>query len=355
MTFRRIVIGAPILFIVIATIAAVGQYYADRKGPPAQDLPSKPLRELAAARGITLGTALDDGPLQREAGYRAAVVRDFGAITPENAMKWDALEGERGTMVWDGADRAVDFADEHDLAVRGHTLVWHAQLPGWIADGKLGAKELSKVMREHIAKVMGRYKGRVRTWDVVNEVVDDDGTLRKSVWRDTLGPAFIARAFAAARKADPKARLTLNEIGAESVGPKSDMLYEVARDLKGRGLLDEIGFQSHFNLDGVPPTMRANLERFAALGLDIAITEADVSLKDDPSRKQLKAQGRVYAKLVKTCRAVPRCKALTVWGFTDRYSWIPDNQPGFGSATLLDDELKAKPAYRAFAKALGGS
>ncbi len=349
---RRIVVAAPILFIVLAVLGSIAAHEKAKQGPAAKALPGAPLKELGKARGIRIGTAADDQPLQDEPGYRDVLVREFASLTPENAMKWDALEAERGKLRWDGADLAVDFAQEHGLAVRGHTLVWFSQLPGWIADGKLGAKELRSVMEDHVATVMGRYRGRVGTWDVVNEAIDDDGGLRKSVWSDTLGPAFIAEAFAAARKADPDATLAMNEIGAESIGPKSDTFFRVAKALKARGLLDEVGFQAHFSLQGVPPTMRKNLQRFAALGLDIAITEADVAVRDGASPAQLQVQGEIYADLVRTCRAVPRCRSLTVWGFTDRHSWIPDNQPGFGRATLLDDELEPKPAYRAFSEAL---
>ncbi|MCW3013180.1 MAG: 1,4-beta-xylanase [Solirubrobacterales bacterium] len=349
---RRLVVAAPILFVVLATLGAIASYYDNRGGPSAKALPSAPLRELGKAHDITVGTAVDDAALRNEPGYREDLAREFGGLTPENAMKWDALEPQRGSLHWAAADRAVDFAGKHDMTVRGHTLVWHAQLPAWIADGKLGAADLRQVMRDHIATVMGRYKGRVRTWDVVNEVVADDGGLRKSVWSDTLGPVFVAEAFAAARRSDPKARLAINEIGAESLGPKSDTLYRIAKELKARGLLDEVGFQSHFTLDGVPATMRKNLERFAALGLDVAITEADVRVRDPGTPEQLAVQGEVYADLVNTCRAVARCHALTVWGFTDRHSWIPESSPGYGSATLLDRELNPKPAYRDFAAAL---
>jgi endo-1,4-beta-xylanase len=349
---RRIVVAAPILFILLAILGSIAAHEKAKEGPAAQPLPGAPLQQLGKARDIKIGTAVDDQPLQDEPGYREVLVREFASLTPENAMKWDLLEGERGKLQWDAADRAVDFAQEHRMAVRGHTLVWFSQLPAWIADGQLGAKELRSVMEDHIATVMGRYKGRVRTWDVVNEAVADDGGLRKSVWSDTLGPAYIAEAFAAARKADPDAKLAMNEIGAESDGPKSDTFFRIAKALKARGLLDEVGFQGHFSLQGVPPTMRKNLQRFAALGLDIAITEADVALRDGGSDAQLQVQGEIYADLVGTCRSVPRCRSITVWGFTDRHSWIPENQPGFGRATLLDDELKPKPAYRAFSAAL---
>lgn len=349
---RRWIVIAPIAFIVLMTLGAIASHQDAQKGPDAQPLPGSPLRQLGDRRGLLIGTAVDDGPLRREPGYREVLAREFGALTPENAMKWDALEPTRGSLRWAAADRAVAFAQEHDMKVRGHTLIWHSQLPGWIAEGRFDAAALRALMEDHVTTVMRRYRGRVRTWDVVNEVVDDAGGLRPSVWRDTLGPAFIAEAFAAARKADPEARLAINEIGAETIGPKSDTLLKLVRELRRRDLVDEVGFQSHFTLDGVPATMRENLARFAALGVDIAITEADVRVRNGAPPEQLAVQGHVYGDLVRTCRAVKRCRAITVWGFTDRHSWIPASSPGYGTATLLDDAYGVKPAYTAFQDAL---
>ncbi|MCW3041716.1 MAG: 1,4-beta-xylanase [Solirubrobacterales bacterium] len=349
---RRWILLAPVVFVVLATLGAIAAHHDAQKGPDAQPLPGLGLGRLAAARGILLGTALDDGALQHEPGYRHVLGTEFDAITPENAMKWDAVEPKQGELHWDAADRAVDFAGRHRLKVRGHTLVWYSQLPGWLADGGFKAPALRRLMTDHITTEMRRYRGRVRTWDVVNEAMADGGGLRPGLWLDTLGPSYIAEAFAAARKADPDARLALNEIGADGSGPKADTLLKVVRELKRRGLIDEVGFQAHFNLNGVPPSMAQNLRRFSDLGVDVAITEADVSVKDPGTPEQLKVQAEVYGDLVRVCRSVPRCRALTVWGFTDRHSWIPSSSPGYGSATLLDDELKPKPAYAAFQAAL---
>lgn len=349
---RRWYVALPVVLLVLVTLGAIAAHHDSLKGPDAKPLPGESLRRLAAARGILLGSAADDAGLRNEPGYRHDLGSQFAALTPENAMKWDAVEPKRGKLQWGGADRAVDFAQQHGLKVRGHTLVWYSQLPGWLSSGGFDAPTLRSLMTAHIAKEMGRYKGRIRTWDVVNEAMADQGGLRKGLWLDTLGPSYIAEAFAAARKADPGARLAINEIGADGVNAKSDTYLKVVQELKRRGLVDEVGFQAHFNLKGVPPSMAANLRRFADLGVDIAITEADVSVKDPGTPAQLAAQAKVYADIVRVCRSVPRCKAITVWGFTDRHSWIPDSSPGFGSATLLDDQLRPKPAFTAFQDAL---
>jgi endo-1,4-beta-xylanase len=354
---RRLLIAVPVGVFVLVLLGAIAAHHDNLRGPAAKPLPGPALKTLGKADGLLIGTAVDDEALRNEPGYRKDLAAEFSVVTPENAMKWDAVEPERGKLDWGDADRAVDFARAHHIAVRGHTLVWHSQVPGWITDGHFGKAALRKLMLDHIALEMGRYKGRVRTWDVVNEVVGDDGRMRPSVWFDTLGAGFVVDAFEAARKADPKARLAINEIGAESIGPKSDKLLELVKDLKARGLVDEVGFQSHFNLDGnppgVPPTMQQNLARFSALGVDVALTEADVAVRQPADDAKLAAQADVYRNIVRTCRAVPRCRSITVWGFTDRHSWIPESSPGYGSATLLDDDLAAKPAFRAFAGALG--
>jgi endo-1,4-beta-xylanase len=229
--------------------------------------------------------------------------------------------------------------------VRGHTLVWHAQLPAWVHE--LGPKDLRQAMREHIRSVMAHYDKDVGVWDVVNEPIADDGGLRPSVFERRLGPGFIEDAFRTARVADADAKLYLNEIGAEGVNRKSDRLYALVRDLKARGVpIDGVGFQAHFNLDGVPPDFVANMQRFRALGLDVAITEADVALKLAPSAADLQAQAAIYATIVRSCLAV-KCASLTFWGFTDGRSWISETQAGFGAATLLDAALHAKPAFGA--------
>jgi endo-1,4-beta-xylanase len=202
---------------------------------------------------------------------------------------------------------------------------------------------------------MDHYKADVGVWDVVNEPISDRGTLRQSVFERRLGPGFIADAFQTARAADPNAKLYLNEIGAEGINAKSNRLYEIVRDLKAQGVpIDGVGFQTHANLTaGVPPSFVDNMRRFRALGLDVAITEADVALRLPPSAAGLRKQAEIYAQIVRDCLAV-ECRSLTFWGFTDGRSWISETQAGMGAATLLDEELRPKPAFFAVQQALGG-
>ena len=219
---------------------------------------------------------------------------------------------------------------------------------------ELGPKDLRAAMETHINRVVGHYKSKVGVWDVVNEPISDRGGLRPSVFERRLGEGFVATAFRLAHAADPDAKLYLNEIGAEGINAKSNRLYELVSGLKSQGVpIDGVGFQVHSNLDGLPGDFVANMQRFAALGLDIAITEADVGLRLSPSQQDLEAQARIYEQIVRSCLTVT-CKSLTFWGFSDRFSWISETQAGMGAATLLDDKFQPKPAFFAVQKALGG-
>jgi endo-1,4-beta-xylanase len=290
--------------------------------------------------------------LQRNRAYRQIGAAQFSSVTPENEMKWYAVEPARGEFAFGPADAIVEQAREAKQQVRGHTLVWHAQLPDWVR--ALGPSQLREAMREHIRRVMGHYDDDVAVWDVVNEPIGDRGGLRNSVFLRRLGPGFIGDAFRTARAADADAKLYLNEIGAEGINAKSDRLYEIVRELRAQGVpIDGVGFQTHANLDGLPADFVANMQRFRRLGLDIAITEADVGVSMPPDEAKLRAQARVYAQIVRSCLAVD-CRSLTFWGFTDGRSWISETQAGMGAATLLDEQLRPKPAFAAVQEALGG-
>ena len=342
---RNVAVAAMFLFVALAATV-----WFVRGGGDAKRLPGEPLRALGKQRSMEIGTAVRGKVLKRNRAYRQLVAAQFSTVTPENEMKWDSIEPSRGDYEFDAADDIVKRAKEAGQKVRGHTLVWHAQYPAWLRD--LSADELRQAMREHIRNVMVHYENNVGVWDVVNEPIDDDGSLRKSVFQRRLGDGFIEDAFRTARVADPDAKLYLNEIGAEGINAKSNRLYEIVRGLKARGApIDGVGFQTHSNLNGLPGDFVANMQRFRALGLDVAITEADVALKLPPTSADLQRQAQIYAQIVRSCVAV-QCASLTFWGFTDGRSWISETQAGMGAATLLDEHLRPKPAFRAVQRAL---
>lgn len=339
--------AAGLLVLIVALVVAEGL----RQGRNAKPLPGPSLRELGQPRGLSIGTAVRVDALRNEKAYRQLVAAQFSSVTPENEMKWGLVEPERGKFRFEAADAIVDAAGSAGQAVRGHTLVYHHQLPGWL--GGLGRAGLRAATEEHIRRVVGHYRGRVAVWDVVNEVIGDRGGLRRSPFAAKLGPDYIAQAFRAARRADPAARLHINEAGADAINPRSDRLYALVRSLKASGVpIDGVGLQMHVDLAGVPPTYVANLRRFAALGVELAITEADVALKLPASAADLRAQARVYRTIVRGCLAVKACRSLTFWGFTDGRSWISETRSGLGAATLLDAALRPKPAFRAVQRAL---
>ncbi len=295
--------------------------------------------------------------LDRDATYSSVLVREFDSVTPENAMKWGPVEPEKGTFNWAEADAIVAFAQAHGMKVRGHTLVWHNQLPDWLNSGTFTPAQLSAILKSHITTEVGRYAGKIYAWDVVNEVFNEDGTWRDTIWYRAFGDKFVADAFRWAHEADPQAKLYINDYNTDLANPKSDALLALVKSLKAQGVpIDGVGFQAHFDLavDSLGD-MAANLKRFTDLGVDVAITELDARIPMPADKTALAKQADFYKEAASACVSLPRCVGITVWGFTDKYSWVPYSFPSEGAATLLDADFQPKPAYRAFAEALAAA
>jgi endo-1,4-beta-xylanase len=304
------------------------------------DRPVRELPKLGPLAGVAVRADLLGDP-----GYAGALTA-FASVTPENELKWEQVEPGRGRFDFGPADRIVDFAQQHGMAIRGHTLVWYQQNPAWLND--LSPGELRQALAEHIRTVMRHYAGRIAEWDVVNEAVGDDGRPRPSIWLRKLGIGYIALAFRLAHQADPQATLFYNDYGAEGEGLKADAVYALVATLKRAGVpIGGVGLQAHVDTTP-PPGYTRNVERFAKLGLRVELTEMDVRTKaDDPAARA--AQAQQYARLVDGCRP---CSRFTVWGLDDADSWVPSAYPGYGHATLLDGDLRPKPAFDAFRAAL---
>jgi endo-1,4-beta-xylanase len=313
-----------------------------------------PLRDLAAAKGKAMGTAVTGSKLTGTYGDIAGA--QFNWLTPGNAMKWGSVEPTQGTFNWTEADQIVAFAEAHGQEVRGHTLVWHSQNPSWLTNGTWTSAQLSTLLDNHIATEVGRYKGRLAAWDVVNEPFNEDGTYRQTLWYNGLGTGYIAQALTAARAADPDAKLYINDYNVEGVNAKSTALYNLVKSLKEQGVpIDGVGLQAHLILGQVPSTLQQNIQRFADLGVDVAITELDIRMTLPSDSAKLTQQAADYKAVMNACVAVARCTGVTVWGFTDSDSWIPSTFPGQGAATPYDENYAPKPAYYAIAEALGGT
>ncbi|MFD6229391.1 non-reducing end alpha-L-arabinofuranosidase family hydrolase [Streptomyces sp. NPDC060232] len=293
----------------------------------------------AGPSGRYFGTAVAAGRLG-DSAYTAIADREFNMITPENEMKWDAVEPSRGNFNFGPADRIVDRALARGQRVRGHTTVWHSQLPAWVGSIR-DAQTLRGVMNHHITTQMTHYKGKIYAWDVVNEAFADGGSgrLRSSVFQEVLGDGFIEEAFRTARAADSSAKLCYNDYNIENWSDaKTQGVYRMVKDFKSRGVpIDCVGFQSHFGAGGPPASFKTTLAGFAALGVDVQITELDIA----------QASPAHYANTVSTCLSVARCTGITVWGVRDSDSWRSGESP-----LLFDSGGKPKPAYAAVVSAL---
>jgi GH35 family endo-1,4-beta-xylanase len=319
-----------------------------------------PLREAAAKAGKLLGAAVNADALAADPTYAELLATEFDYVTPENVTKWGPLEPTDDVYAWGAADDIVGFAEAHRQAVKGHAFVWHRQTPTWVS--ALSADELRGALKSHIETTLERYRGRVRAWDVVNEAVDvatASGYTESSVYWQKLGPGYIEDAFRWARAADPEVLLLYNEVGIERMGPKSDFTYALMRDLLASGVpIDGIGFQSHVSIHRYPSesNLRANIRRFAELGLRVNISELDARtlLLPGDHESRLHAQRIALQTVVGACVLEPACEAITLWGFTDRYSWINDEGEA-DHPLLFDRDYATKPAYQGVLDGLAGS
>ncbi len=330
--------------------AACGGGGPSAPGPaatPSGTVEAAPLRADAAAAGRWIGAAIQSR-LLAEPAYAQTFGRHFDYVTAEWEMKWDPTERQPGVFDFTGADAIVAFAESRAMRIKGHALLWHEALPAWV--GALPPAALRSAIEEHIRVVVGRYRGRIVAWDVVNEAVADDGSgLRDTVFRQKLGEGFIDLAFRAAREADPEALLVYNDYGAEGLGRKSDEVLALVRRLRDRGVpVGGVGLQMHVAAQSHPSTgeIAANMRRLAELGVVVNVSEMDVRIRNvaGDAAARLAVQRREYEELVGVCVAEPRCHAVTFWGFTDRYSWI-DSFFGPDDPLLFDESYSAKPAF----------
>lgn len=327
--------------------------------------------------GVALGPAHVNGR-NEDAGKIAA--RQFSSLTPENEMKWQSIHPDPERYNFDGADTYAEFARKNDMKLIGHTLVWHSQTPGWVFQGEGGKpatrEELLKRMREHIHTVVGRYKGKVKGWDVVNEALSDGGPdiLRDSPWRRIIGDDFIDHAFRYAREADPEVELYYNDYGLEN-GRKRENCVKLLKGLLDRGVpITGVGTQSHFQLVNPPISeVEETIRTFSALGLKVMVTELDVDvlpsrghagiadisrreqgddslnpyikgLPDEIQKKLTQRYVDLFEVYLRHRKSVTR---VTFWGLDDGGSWL-NHFPIRGRTNyplLIDREMKPKPAF----------
>jgi endo-1,4-beta-xylanase len=308
-------------------------------------------------------------PQSLSGSERNLILEHFNSLTAENVMKMGPIHPHEDRYSWEGADAIVDFAQTNHLKVRGHTLCWHQQTPKWMfvdANGDTVSKDvLLNRLEEHITAVVTRYKGRVYAWDVVNEAVaDGDGPmLRSSPWFKICGKEFIVKAFEYAHKADPQAKLFYNDYNATQPG-KCERIYNLVKELKDNNVpIHGIGLQGHWSLT-IPTEneLRDALDKYALLGLELQITELDITIYPKESGRRAKRsdendtftpeleekQVNQYSKIFEILRDYrDHITGVTFWNVSDRHSWL-DNFPVRGRKNyplLFDQQLNPKKAY----------
>jgi endo-1,4-beta-xylanase len=266
-------------------------------------------------------------------------------------MKMDSIEPTRGVFDFSRGDQLAAFAAANGLKMRGHTLLWHEQLPAWMSQGSWTRATLEPVLKTYVQTVVAHYRGKVDSWDVVNEPLNEDGTMRQNLWYRVIGPDYIALALQWAREADPSARLFVNDFNVEKPHPKRDGLLRLVNDLRAKGApLDGVGLQAHFTTSwfATRAELQGTMQMFASLGLRVEITELDVATASAWDPAELARQTAIYGDVGAACRAVAACDRVTTWGITDASTWLgPDKRP-----LPFDVNYAAKPAYTALAAAL---
>lgn len=274
--------------------------------------------------------------------YTSILNAEFNSVTAENEMKIDALEPSQNSFSFGTADQMVSYARDRGMRVRGHTLAWHSQQPGWMQN--MEGTALRNAMLNHVTQVATHFRGRIDSWDVVNEAFADGSTgARRNSNLQRTGNDWIEAAFRAARAADPGAKLCYNDYNTDNwTHAKTQAVYGLVADFRQRGVpIDCVGFQSHFNSGSpYPSNYRTTLQNFAALGVDVQITELDIEGSGT-------TQANTYANVVNDCLAVVRCNGITVWGIRDSDSWRSGGTP-----LLFDGGGNKKPAYFAVLDAL---
>jgi endo-1,4-beta-xylanase len=363
--------GATAAYALTGPAKAQGQFR-----PPANSLGS-----LAAPINLRIGNAVNMDKLNVDAAYTSIVANQFSTVTPENVMKWDSVEPTRGQLNFGPGDQLVSFAQQHGQLVRGHTLLWHNQIPGWlttgVGNGTISNDQLRDILKQHIFAEVGHFKGKIWQWDVANEVFANswdphplaDGINGDDFWVSHLGEGIIADAFRWAHQADPHALLFYNDFniaGEDGTNAKADAVYAWVKSLQAQGVpINGVGEQGHldtqYGFSGAK--MQADLAHYASLGLKVAITEADVrtfvettdSLQTPTDNLAQFAQPFEFDQELKACLAVSNCISFTIWDVDDADSWVPSTFSGEGYATLYDTNLNPKTAYTTLQQDLAGA
>lgn len=344
---------------------AVGGRWIPPEGGPA---PTGGLASRAAARGILYGSLIRIGVADKDPAYARLYADECGVVVPGTSLFWPKTRPTPETFDFSDSDRIYQFASAHGIKMRGHTLVWYKQLPDWFA-GRVTAANAESVLRTHITTLVTHFKGKMHSWDVVNEVLDDKSSrpdgLGASAWLDFLGPDYIKIAFQAAHDADPQALLVYNENHMDYDTPqwdrKRELVLNLLHRLKSEGVpVGALGIQAHLNAAEThftPGKYRGFLKDVASLGLKVVISELDArdNQIDGSLGTRDAAVASAYSEYLATALDEPAVTAVLTWGLSDKDTWLEkihhrkDGQPL--RPLPFDDQLQRKPAYEAVGRA----
>lgn len=316
-------------------------------------IPSEGLKNISC---YPIGAAVKPSLLLNDSIYQNVVLSEFNSLTAENAMKMPYLSVSKDGYNWKEADALVDFATQHNLRIHGHTLIWHNSIPKWMREYKTDAEGWKKIMEDYIYSVMSRWKGRITSWDVVNEAIGDDGKLKPGFWLDKIGPDFVELAFIYAHEADPDALLFYNDYGHEYSKVRLEGINNLLMSLKEKGIpVHGTGLQMHTSVNRNPGDLRNAVLESAKTGLLVHVSELDIALNREKDKDSIitdsliQIQKNMYKEVSLAMNEIPanQCYGITFWGVGDNdsfmHSWKYQEYP-----LLLDSIYKRKIAYEGF-------
>ena len=319
------------------------------------------LRNLADSHKIFMGSAASYEAIYQnpnkgdQMNYTLILGSQFSMITPENSMKWQVTEPQQNVFNYSTGDTLLKYAVAHNQSVRGHNLCWGESNPSWLTNGNFSAVQLKAILKNHIQNVVTYWKGKLYSWDVVNEAFDSNGQLRTNLWYPAI-PNYIDLAFQYAAEADSNVKLFYNDWGGEGMNNKSDAIYNYIQGMKSRGIkIDGIGLESHFYYNVYPPPAQVvqNMNRLGELGLEVHVTEMDVGIgvNQEYNLTRLAVQANIFGGMLQACLTVgPRvCKNFEMWGFTSEHSWVSD------SANVFHHNYQPKPSFWKLAQTLNST
>lgn len=308
-----------------------------------------------------IGVAADPGALNFISEYRDIAIEQFNSITPENIFKPELLHPQEDQFAWEQADQLVEFCQEHQKRLHGHTLIWHSQIPGWMQTFAGSNEEWEEMMKVHIQTICAHFKGKVSGWDVVNEAFNEDGSLRQTIWLENIGPSYIEKAFQFAHEADSNALLFYNDYNIAGEERKRNAIVNFMTDLKMRGVaIHGIGMQLHISISYPSERqMEDAMRQISDQGFLVHLSEIDISINPnsrdiEPTERRLQKQANTMVCVLDSYHQIPidQQYGLTFWGVGDGHSWIPGHFNRVDYPLLFDEAYDPKPVYCALKQSL---